>query len=46
MFIVSKSQLGKYGVYLKTVCVNKTGKSNLAFCTTTKVLFGSPSFIL
>lgn len=45
--IVSKSQLGKYGVYLKIVCVDKTVESSLlAFYTTTKVLFGNPTFIL
>lgn len=46
MVSVSKSQLGKHGVYLKIVCVNKTVESNLAFYTTTEVLFGNPAFIL
>lgn len=46
MLIVSKSQLGKHGVYLKMVCVDKTVESNLPFYTTMEVLFGSPTYML
>jgi len=46
MVTVSKSQLGKRGVYLKIVCINKTVDSNLAFYTTMEVLSGNPAFIL
>lgn len=46
MLVVSKSQLGKHGVYLKIVCINETVEWNLAFYTTTEVLFGNPTFIL
>lgn len=46
VLIVLKSQVGKHSVCLKIVCIDKTIESNLAFYTTTEVLFGSPTFIL
>lgn len=46
MLVVSKSQLGKHGVYLKIVCINKIVESNLAFYTTVEVLFRNLTFIL
>lgn len=47
MPVVSKSQLGKHGVCLKkTVCIDKTVESNLAFYTTVEILFRNPTSIL
>lgn len=44
---VSKSQLGKHGAYLKkTVCIDKTVESNLAFYTTVEILFRNPTSVV